>query len=63
MDHSAKQQEIVVKGGEISEYRVTMKLSFMLNDKLPIVTLKTGTKKWQVNLNVIQIRLENTGFD
>lgn len=27
-----KEQKVVVKGGDISEYRVTMKVSFLLKD-------------------------------
>jgi len=27
-----KEQKVVVKDGEVSEYRVTMKVSFVLND-------------------------------
>lgn len=27
-----KEQKVIVKDGEISEYRVTMKVSFLLND-------------------------------
>lgn len=27
-----KEQKVVVKGGDVSEYRVTMKVTFVLND-------------------------------